>query len=138
MKKSEAIDIIIGMLDDFVGGSDDGDDITEAFQTLGAENFNPDDAKLWAAAIEHFDAFFGGDVDEEAFGSVVETIETKAYVFFPDVETSAELGSAILEAKGGDLPAELEDYFDFEGLGDDYESDTEGTFTRYGYFATKE
>lgn len=137
MKKSEAIDII-GMLDDFVGGSDDGDEITEAFQTLGAENFNPDDAKLWAAALEHFEAFFGGELYEDAFNSAVETIENKAYVFFPDVKTSAELGSAILEAKGGDLPVELEDYFDFEGLGDDYESDTEGTFTRYGYFAVKE
>lgn len=138
MKKSEAIDIIIGMLDDFVGGSDDGDEITEAFQTLGAENFNPDDAKLWAAALEHFDVFFGGDLYQDALDSVSETIETKAYVFFPDVETSAELGRAILDAKGGDLPVELEDYFDFEGLGDDYESDTEGTFTRYGYFAVKE
>lgn len=97
------------------------------------------------AALEFFggekDFLFRTDLTLEEFADALDKAATivarDQYVFFEDVYTCEDLGrEVVLDEMGGQfLPDLILDYLDVEALGEDYERDTHGKFTHYGFFA---
>ena len=94
-----------------------------------------------AAALEYFiDPEYSRFVDVNDFAvaldEAVGTINMGDYMFDADIETTYDLGEDVFyRSTKVNYCVYLEDYIDFERLGEDIAEDTKGKFTRYGFFA---
>lgn len=92
-----------------------------------------------AAAIEYFSADEPPTAD--TIRKAAQVVQNGDYLFFEDVNTYDELGEAFFydECFGTTmvirLPDWLDNYIDFESLGEDVAERERGKFTGYGFFA---
>ena len=110
-------------------GNFDADAMLDALNAAGldASGLDYTDVYALAAAIEYYGA---GITDALA------VIKDGDFKFFCGVDTYTELGNALVaEAVPYYLPDIIMDYLDTEAIGEDYERDTQGQFTRFGFFA---
>lgn len=110
---------------------------------------NPEWGKYWrgdttalCAAIQRYDV--AGTIDAGNFGLAIEQIDCAVafikenkFIFYEGVGTYEGLGyeQLVKEVNNLSLIHWLADYFDCEALGKDYANDTDGEFTRFGFFA---
>ena len=101
-----------------------------------------DEAEL-AAAIEYFGGNDALTVDDfaVAFKKAFYTLERgcRDFTFDADINSFDDLGEVFFYKKTrAKYLDDLQDYVDFERLGEDVLNDTQGKFTRYGFFAPME
>lgn len=122
-------------------------ELINALSKLGVDisYFSDNEFRAFAAAVEYF-----GDCEPSngviAFKLAANLIATgkRYYTFYPDVDTWDALGEKVFDNATCRcfsfyrcLPEWFNDYFNYEQLGKDYEGDTGGKFTHYGFFAEK-
>lgn len=100
-----------------------------------ADNFDDYEFQAFAAAFDYYARASKPFID--VLRNAAEVIASGVYTFYPDVQDDFALGEARLaEDYGGDnFPQIINDYFDFAHCGEDFADDTNGRFTRYGFFA---
>lgn len=100
-----------------------------------ADNFDDYEFQAFAAAFDYYARKSEPFID--MLRNAAEVIASGVYTFYPDVQDDFALGEARLaEDYGGDnFPQIINDYFDFAHCGEDFANDTNGRFTRYGFFA---
>lgn len=100
-----------------------------------ADNFDDYEFQAFAAAFDYYARTSDPFID--VLKNAVEVIASGVYTFYPDVEDDFALGEARLaeEFGGNHCPHIVDDYFDFERCGEDFADETNGKFTRYGFFA---
>ncbi len=100
-----------------------------------ADNFDDYEFQAFAAAFDYYARTSDPFID--VLRKAAEVIASGVYTFYPDVQDDFALGEARLaEDYGGDnFPQIINDYFDFAHCGEDFADETNGRFTRYGFFA---
>ena len=105
------------------------------FEIHDADNFDDYEFQAFAAAV----AYYSRKINLFVYliQGAAKVIASGVYTFYPDVQDNFALGEALLaEDYGGDnFPQIINDYFDFAHCGEDFANDTNGEFTRYGFFA---
>ena len=103
-----------------------------------ADNFSEKELNAFTAAVD----FYGGIDDTRLFIKAItdaaKDIKRGDYAYF-DLELNDyhTLGSAVFDSviENYCVPAWLEDYIDYESIGEDFANNNDGDFTRYGFFA---
>lgn len=150
MDKQQAMTTILDQLHNYAFALDrnafDSDALDEALkvfdEVIDEEIYYHDEEELGAALYY----YGGGDaltVNDFAVAlkKAVDTLEHSGgdFTFDPDIATVDYLGEVFFYKKTkGRYFADLQDYVDFERLGEDILKDTGGKFTRYGFFAPTE
>lgn len=145
MDKEKAMAIIMEAYDT---GEVDGTEVEELDEALAVFDASPvADFEEFAAALSYFLETAGyedGDTDTmtvDEFAAVVSEVDyalNNDYTFV-DTDNYFDVGMSIFYREtGANLSDWLEDYVDFERIGEDHETDAKGKFTRYGYFAPKD
>lgn len=120
----------------------DGKALDTALEVFGqdsiAYNDGYDYALDLAAALDYFDGTDVLTVDyfAVALNKAVDTLDMDDYTFDADISTTYDLGEFFFYQKTKAYCGDCwEDYVDFERLGEDIAGNTNGKFTRYGFFA---
>lgn len=132
---------IVDLLHEYLAGNiDDAGKIKAALRTLDIDvDLDEEDFRALAAAVEYFSA------DEPPTAKTIRkaayVIEDGDYLLFEGVEDYNELGYAFFKERCGKsarmyLPDWVEDYIDFEALGEEVAN--RGEFTLYGFFSPDE
>lgn len=107
-----------------------------------ADDFDDDELSAFAAAVDYF--YYGGFNFTTALKTAGSIISSGDYMHYPDIDDYYKLGRKIadkeLESAGiyRPLPELVDDYVNYERLGEDYANDHAGKFTAYGFFAPQE
>lgn len=143
MDKEKARAIIMEAIDT---GEVEGTEVEELDRALEAFGASPvDDFEEFAAALVYYLDSAGYEVGDtisvEEFAEIVGKADyalSNDYTFV-DTDNYFDVGMSIFYREtGANLSDWLEDYVDFERIGEDHEKDANGKFTRYGYFAPTE
>lgn len=100
-----------------------------------ADNFDDYEFQALAAAFDYYARKSDPFID--VLKNAAQVIASGDYTFYPDVQGNFALGEARLadELGGDNFPQIINDYFAFEQCGEDFADDTNGRFTRHGFFA---
>lgn len=129
-------------VDRYAEGEFAADLFYDALHKLGissADDFDFDQLNAFGAAIEYYQEKLA-PVEVTLADAVREaavTVEYCDYTCLPYAYDEDTLGVEVVKQRTGrrDIPEWLEEYINYERLGDDYLNDKGGMFTSYGFFA---